>query len=305
MQRLPATEHHPPAEESRRKTKAPSAVRPYAWMLLGSLSFALMGTMAHALGQHLDWQVVALARAGLPLLFATVLAVAGGDRLVLWQPRVLWLRSIAGSLSMMGTFYALSRLPASDVFTLTNMFPIWIALLSWPLLRKAPSAGVWLAVASGVAGVALIQQPHFAAGNFACLVALACSLATALAMIGLHRLRDLDTWAIVAHFSGVALVLGVACFFVFGRATPARDVFQPQPLLLLLGIGVTATVGQLFLTKAFAAGPPAKVSVVSLAQIVFVMALERLLFGHTFSPATLLGIALVVAPTAWVMARRG
>jgi drug/metabolite transporter (DMT)-like permease len=73
---------------------------------------------------------------------------------------------------------------------------------------------------------------------------------------------------------------------------------------MLLGVGVTATVGQLFLTKAFASGPPAKVSVVGLTQIVFAMLLERLLWDHTFRPASLLGTILVMAPTAWLMAYR-
>jgi hypothetical protein len=30
-------------------------------MLCGSFAFALMGTLAHALGRHCDWQVIALA----------------------------------------------------------------------------------------------------------------------------------------------------------------------------------------------------------------------------------------------------
>ena len=38
---------------------------------------------------------------------------------------------------------------------------------------------------------------------------------------------------------------------------------------MLLTVGVCATVGQLFLTKAFRAGPPAKVSVVALTQAGF------------------------------------
>jgi drug/metabolite transporter (DMT)-like permease len=290
--------------ETSKRAVAEQSLLPYWWMLIGSASFALMGTMARALRVTCDWQVIALARSGLPLLFAAAFALAAGAKLVFWWPRTLWIRSIAGSLSMMGTFFALTRLPVYEVFTLTNMFPIWVAVLSWPLLGELPPGRVWLAVASGVVGVVLIQQPHFARGNFACLVALACSLCTAVAMIGLHRLHGLHTWSIVAHFSGVALVFSVVCFFLFDRALPPENALHEQPLLLLVGVGVTATVGQLCLTKAFAAGPPAKISVISLTQIVFAMILEWILFGHTFNADTLLGIVLVVVPTAWLMARR-
>lgn len=273
-------------------------------MLLGSMAFALMSTMAHALASSCDWQVIALARSSMALLFAAILALSAGVRLVLWRPRTLWLRSVAGSCSLIGTFFALTRLPVSDVLTLTNTFPIWVALLSWPVLGEPPSGRVWLAVASGVAGVLLIQQPHFAEGNFASLVALGSSLTTAVAMIGLHRLRTIDVRAIVVHFSGVSSLFCIASLFLFDRNNTPGVFFDERLLLMLLGIGLSATVGQLFLTKAFASGPPAKVSVVGLTQIVFAMALEMLFWRQSVTPATLLGMFLVLGPTAWLMLRR-
>jgi drug/metabolite transporter (DMT)-like permease len=74
---------------------------------------------------------------------------------------------------------------------------------------------------------------------------------------------------------------------------------------LLLGVGGFATVGQLFLTKAFASGPPARVSVVGLAQVGFTMLLEIAFWQRSFSAWTLVGIALVIAPTAWTLLRAG
>jgi drug/metabolite transporter (DMT)-like permease len=280
------------------------SLSPYLSMLVGSMAFAVMSTLAHALGPSCDWQIIALARSSLAFLFAIILAMSAGVRLVLWRPRTLWMRSLAGSCSLIGTFFALTRLPVSDVLTLTNTFPIWVALLSWPLLGEAPSGRVWLAAACGVAGVILIQQPHFAEGNFASLVALASSVSTAFAMIGLHRLHRIDVRAIVVHFSGVSVLFCLASLLLFERTTTPGIILDRRLLLMLLGIGVTATVGQLFLTKAFASGPPAKVAVVGLTQIVFAMILEMLLWRHTFTPGTLLGIILVLAPTAWLIVHR-
>jgi drug/metabolite transporter (DMT)-like permease len=274
-------------------------------MLLGSLSFALMATLAHALRTSYDWQAIALARSLLPLVLVSAVAVGTDTKLVLWRPRTLWVRSIAGSLSMVGTFFALTRMPVSDVMTLTNMFPVWVAVLSWPLLGEAPTGSVWLAVASGVVGVVLIQQPHLAEGNYAAPIALSCSLSTAVAMLGLHRLQGIDAKAIVVHFSGVALLFCTAAYFVFERGNTSAGVLTVPNGLMLLGTGVTATFGQLFLTKAFAAGPPAKVSVVALSQIVFALILEVALFGRSIHALTLLGMALVVGPSAWLLARAG
>jgi drug/metabolite transporter (DMT)-like permease len=273
-------------------------------MLLGSMAFAAMGTLAHALGPFCDWPLIALVRSSLVLLFAAILARSAGVRLVFWGPRTLWMRSLAGSVSLIGTFFALTRLPVSNVLTLTNTFPIWVALLSWPLLGEPPSGRVWLAVGSGVAGVALIQQPHFAEGNFASLVALASSLSTAIAMIGLHRVQKIDVRAIVVHFSGVASLFCLASLFLVEGTATSGVMLDKRLVLMLLGVGLTATVGQLFLTKAFASGPPARVSVVGLTQIVFALGLEMVIWPHSLTPATLLGMALVLAPTAWLMVHR-
>jgi hypothetical protein len=72
-------------------------------------------------------------------------------------------------------------------------------------------------------------------------------------------------------------------------------------LLLLLGVGVTATVGQLCVTRAFTDGPPARVAVVGLMQIVFALGLDLVFAEPYLSALTLAGIGLVLAPTAWVM----
>ena len=291
-------------KDTSKTTPSPKSVFPYVWMLCGSLSFTAMSELTHALRVRCDWQVIASVRAALALLFALLLARVSGVKLVFWRPRTLWLRSIAGSLSLVGTFFALTRMPASDVLTLTNMFPIWVALLSWPLLGERPSARVWLSAVSGITGVLFIQQPHFAEGNFASLVALGSSFFTSLAMIGLHRLSEIDPRAIVVHFSAVGLLFCLPTFLLFDLNFEARTIFATTNALTLLIVGVTATIGQVFLTKAFAAGTPAKVSIVALTQVVFSMVIELVVWQRPFGLTTLLGFALVLIPTAWVLLRR-
>jgi drug/metabolite transporter (DMT)-like permease len=277
-------------------------------MLCGSLSFACMGVLANDLGSSCDWRVIALARSGLALLFAALLARAAGARLVFRRPGILWVRSLAGSVSLVCTFYALTRLPPHVVLTLTNTFPLWVAVLSWPLLGERPAGSVWLAAGCGVLGVLLIQRPFHhesvGAGDVAALLALVSSFATAVAMLGLHHLQEVDTRAIVVHFSSVAVLFCLGAIAVGGPVAHLGGVLQARTLVALLGVGLTATVGQLFLTRAFAAGPPARVSVIGLTQIVFALALDVGLLHQPFHPSTLLGVALVLAPTAWVMALR-
>jgi drug/metabolite transporter (DMT)-like permease len=282
-----------------------SSVLPYVWMLLGSFSFAVMAMMSHQLGSLCDWRITALARSGLAFAFAAALAPAVGSRLVFRRPCILWVRSLAGSVSLVCAFYAQSLMRPPELLTITSTFPLWVALLSWPLLRERPSAVVWLSAVTGVAGVFLVYDPHLEGGALAAALAFLASFCTAIAMLGLHRLQDLDTLAIVVHFSGVAFAFCVALVFLGPNGPPVWSrAAAPEAFLRLLGVGVTATIGQFFLTRAFAGGPPAKVSVVGLTQIVFAIGLDVLASDRSFTPTALLGMVLVMAPTAWVMAGR-
>ena len=278
------------------------AGRPYLWMLCGSFAFTLMAELAHVLTRECDWQTVAVFRSGLVTLFALAIALAAGARLVFWPWR-LWVRSVAGSGSMVCTFYAFWRLPAADVVTLTNTFPIWVAVLSWPLYRQAPGGRLVLAILVGILGVALVEQPHLEAGNLGVLTALAAAFWTAVAMLGLHSLKHLDPRAVVVHFSAVATVFCTAALLLLPRSPGPGVLTDPWVLARLVAMGVCATAGQLCLTKAFGGGHPGLVSVVGLTQIVFALGFDAWLFGRTLDAVTLAGTVLVILPTAWVLLR--
>jgi drug/metabolite transporter (DMT)-like permease len=280
------------------------SVAPYLWMLGGAFAFSLMTTLAHFLRDRFSWQAIAIGRTTVPFLLTALSAWWASGRLVVLGPRALWLRSLAGSTSLVLAFFSFTRLPVADALTLTNLFPIWVALLSWPMLRQRPPAFVWGCVACAVCGVAFIQQPHLASGNLASLAAMFASFASALAMIGLHRVQGLDTRAIVWHFSGTALIFAVVARWLLVGTIPGEvQPATPIDWLFLLGVGTTATIGQYCLTKAFTLGVPSKVSVVGLSQVGFALVLEMLFEHRDYNALTLTGMLFVLAPTAWLLLR--
>lgn len=279
-------------------------VRPYLLMLCGSFSFTIMAVLVHDLVQVsrvCDWQTTAFLRAGLVALFAALKAKVAGIRLV-WKPARLWVRSVAGSCSMVCTFYAFGQLPTADVITLTNTFPLWVALLAWPLYGQRPSRAILVAIALGIVGVALVEQPHFAQRNWGVAAALAAALFTAVAMLGLHALKGIDPTAVVVHFSTVATVVCAIVLLLTSHEQNWWRLGEGSAWIKLLGMGLAALIGQIFLTLAFVGGAPAAVSVVGLTQIVFALAFDAWLFGHPVDILALLGTALVIAPTAWILA---
>ena len=279
-----------------------TALRPYLWMLVGSLAFAWMGIWGHEAGAVFSWQLVAIVRCSMPLVIMAILALAAGAKLVFFRPPVLWMRSLSGSFSLIGVFFALPLMSVADIFTFTSIYPIWVALLSWPILGEAPTPAVWLSVLSGVFGVALIERSDLGGTNYVALIPLGVSVFTALAMMGLNQLKDIDPRAVVVHFSMVALSFAIAAFFLF-RRKPTRDTALLWPVAELIGMGLMATIGQLCLTMAFTRGNAARVSVVGLMQVVFTLILEPIVLGHAFDVIKLVGVPLVIAPAAWLMLR--
>src|SRR5262249_8545603 len=137
----------------------------------------------------------------------------------------------------------------------------------------------------------------------AVILSLSAALTSAVAMLGLHRLKGLHPWAIVVHYSGVATLFVLASWAV-GPPVDLSPLAESNVILLLVGGGATATLGQLCVTRAFTAGQPARVAIVGLMQIIFALGLDLLFDAASLQWTALVGIALVLLPTAWVMAGR-
>jgi drug/metabolite transporter (DMT)-like permease len=274
-------------------------------MLLGAAAFAVMATLSRRASlDGCDWRLVTLARAGLMLVFAFALARVRRVPLLFPGPRPLWLRSLAGSAAIFCTFYAYTHLPVGDASTLVNMVPVWVTLLSWPVLGVRPGARVWAAVAVCLAGVVLIAEPHFRAGGLGAAAGVASSLFTAVVMMSLHRLGDVDPRAIVVHFSVFATAATGAVFLASPEAVRQVATLSAGTAALLLSLAFAGTIGQIALTRAFAQGSPPRVSLVGMSQIPMAVLLEILFLGRSGGARSFAGMALVVAPTAWLLLRR-
>ena len=279
-------------------------MKAYLWMLFGTFNFATMGALSHslALGRS-DWRLVALARAALMLLFAVPIAMAAGAKLTLRGCPTLWVRSISGSVGLLGMFYTLTHLHISESITLLNLTPIWVAILSWAYFRERPALKVCLAIAVGAVGVVLIARPHFDQARVALVVGGLSSICTAVAVLSLTRVGHLDAHAVVVHFSAVATATTAVYFLASGQGLAQAIPTGAPDILKLLGVGLTGTVGQIALTRAFAQGDASRVSIVGLTQLLFAVGYDRLIWDREYTAGTLAGMVLVAAPTAWLLTR--
>lgn len=279
-------------------------MKAYLWMLCGTFTFATMGALSHslALGRS-DWRLVTLARAALMLLFALPFALVTGTKLTLRGSPTLWMRSLSGSLGLLGMFYTLTHLHISESITLLNLTPIWVAVLSWIFLKQRPGLKVAAAIAVSLVGVLLIARPHFDQARVALIVGALSSVCTAVAVLSLNRLGHVETNTIVVHFAAVGTAVTAIVFAASGQDYSRAIPTGTTELLKLLGVGLTGTIGQVALTRAFALGDASRVAIVGLTQLLFAVGYDRLLWHREYTAGTLVGMALVAAPTAWLLTR--
>ena len=273
--------------------------RGLGWMILAQGCFAWMNVCTRFGARHLPWAEIAAVRFLVGALLAVAVARLGARSLRVSDRGGTWRRSIFGTLAAAGSFYALgsSRVAVGDAATLGATTPIFVALLSRPLLGERVGRHVALAVALAFAGVAVLVRPSFAIAWPVALVATVGAFFYALAMIWLRRIGPGESHeAIVLHFS----LVGLATMIVL--AIPAwRWPVWPGGLALL-GAGLGGGGAQLAMTRAYALHRAAPVSAISNLGVVFTYLLAIPVFGDLPAPWQLVGAALVIGATVLLTA---
>lgn len=275
-----------------------------AWMLFSAFCFALMGAFTHALVGTFDWRVTGFARAFINFIFVTILAFSTKKPLIFFSaPSNLWWRSVIGTLSIVCTFYVFANLPLAEATSLTNLVPIWMALLVAFVGNQAVPRSVLISILSGIAGVYFIQQPRFDQSNIAIGVGILQALLAAIAVYNLHRVKNVHPTTIVAHFTGVAsIITGLVLLPALPSLLDASKYSWPV-IIELLGIGLSGTAAQLAMTRAYMLGNPAQNATVGLAQVAFATVFDVVIWNRSFSGETILGILLITVPSAFFAAR--
>ncbi|MFZ5623175.1 MAG: DMT family transporter [Gemmatimonadota bacterium] len=262
------------------------------WMCLAQALFALMNIGTRIASREVSWAQVASARFLVGMLVAIGVGVSRGSRLVPTDRTNTWWRAIFGTLAALGSFYALAsdRLPVGDAATLNATAPIFVALLAGPLLGERVGGRLYVAIAGGFLGVALIVRPSFAGAAHVAAVATAAAVSYALAMIWLRKIGPSESSeAVVLHFSAVAFVTTLALSLSHWR-TPS-----PMGWLVLAATGLAGGGAQLAMTRAYALQRAAPVSALNYLQVALTYVLAIPVFGDHPGMSQVAGAAVIVA----------
>jgi drug/metabolite transporter (DMT)-like permease len=261
-------------------------------MLGAQACFAIM-SLATRLGSFtLPWTEIAAARFLVGALVAIVVAAVQGTSLRLTDRRSTWYRSVFGTCSALGTFYALGspRIAIGDAVTLSATGPIFVALLSAPLLGESVSGRLGIAVFVSFLGVLAVVKPTLTAALPVALAATAGAFCYALAMIWLRRIGPNESGeAIVLHFSIIAAATMLALSIPVWRTPDRRSAWY------LVVTGVMGGLGQVAMTRAYALERALRLSALGYLGIVFTYVLAIPLFGERPGILQAIGALLVIA----------
>jgi drug/metabolite transporter (DMT)-like permease len=271
-------------------------------MVVGQLMFTAMNIMSRLGGQGLPWSEVAGVRFVIGALVAMLIAQVQGNSLRTTNRTYTWLRSISGTLASLCFFYSITspRIPLGDAITLGATAPIFVALLSVPLLGERVGPHVLVAVTLAFLGVIGVVQPTFHSALDVAVIATLGALGYGFAMIWLRKMGpNENSEGVALHFSVVAAVANMAI------AIPVWKTPTPSGMFWLVGTGVTGGIGQVVMTRAFAMSRAAPLSVLGYLSIIFTYLLAIPIFGERSGAmqiggaALVIGAGLILAYDAW------
>lgn len=205
---------------------------------------------------------------------------------------VIFVRAFAGTIGMLGNFYAIDHLVLSDASMLNKMSPFFVIVFSFIFLKEKLTPFQILTVAGAFAGSMFIIKPSFQIVEFfpalmGFIGGMGAGLAyTCVRYLGQHGVKGP---VIVAYFSGFSCLVTLP-FLIFD--------YHPMTftqVLCLLGAGTAAAGGQFSVTAAYTYAPGKEISVYDYSQLIFTTILGFFFFGDIPDGWSFLGYFIIVA----------
>lgn len=212
----------------------------------------------------------------------------------------LFLRAITGFLGIVLNFYAIDHLGSiSDASILNKLSPFFAIVFSIFLLKEKPKIMELLLVSIAFVGAMFVVRPSF---DMSVLPALSGFLSGACAgfaytcvrILGMKGERGLMT---IFFFSAFSTLVALPVFII--QYAPMTAI---QFLYLILA-GISAAVGQFFITAAYRHAPAKEIAVFDYAQVLFAAILGYFILSQIPDVWSFVGYAIIIgaAVTKWAL----
>lgn len=275
--------------------------------LAGMILLCGMDAVAKALGPHLNvFQITFIRYLGAVVWIALYIVLTRGS----WPAPRNWRRHLLRGVTIVITaclfFFAVTRLPLAIVTALAMTAPVYVALIGIVLFGERPTPTLWVAIALGIAGSAVIVlgggSLTLSGDPLAWVAALLAPVAYATAISLVKHHADDESAAALTMASGIVSALVALPLAVPGLALPTVDVW---PLMLLIGfLGAT---GFMLLTIGLRTTPASAFAIVDYMSILWAALFGFLFFSEIPELRFWIGGALIIAACAigaWSAAAR-
>ena len=191
---------------------------------------------------------------------------------------------------------SLARLPLSEVIAILFVGPLFIAVLSGPLLGERVSIHRWLAVLIGFSGMLIIVRPGSATFQIAALLPVVAALAGATRDIVTRRISKGETSMAILFYSMVALTFAGLATVPFGW----RPMDAGQ-LAIAAFTGVMFGLGHYLIIEGYRYAEASVISPYRYASLIWAVALGFILWGEIPSVWVLVGAPLVVGSGLYIL----
>jgi S-adenosylmethionine uptake transporter len=265
------------------------------WMLVAAVLFSVMGAMVKfAIQQYSVLEVV---------FYRSLIGVAVLYAFVLWRRETLatpvarthLTRGVVGTAALSLWFFATGALPLGTAMTLNYTSPLFLAALAVGVALRSGERVNWrlvAAIAIGFVGVVLLLQPTYSSEQ--AVAAVAGLLSGVLSAIAYWYVRTLGRlgepeWRTVFYFALSGTLIGF-----IGALMHGFSPHDARGVALLAGVGVTATLAQLAMTRAYAYGNTLVVANLQFVAVVAASLLGIAVFGDHIPLIGWIGIAIII-----------
>ncbi len=296
-----------------------------AFVLAGILAISLNDVLIKQLSGHYPLHEIVFTRSVLALLFSLVLVKAEGGWQILKTRKPL-LHATRGLLIVaanMSYFAALAALPLADATALFFAAPLFITLLSIPVLGEKVGPLRMTAVLFGFAGVLLMQRPwadteSLEVSRLVLLLPVFSALTYALNQLMTRRLGAETKASALSVYIHVAFIVVSLGFFLVagdGRFAELSDNASIQFLLrawvwpsaadawVLLGLGFNAAIVGYCLSQAYRLADAATVAPFEYAGLPLAVLWGWVVFADLPEWEVWAGIALILGSGLFVFLR--
>jgi len=216
-----------------------------------------------------------------------------------WRTRhpVLQLMRSAFLLSATICFFGgLRYLPLAEGTAITFLAPIFIIVLSGPLLGERPNRARWFASVAGFLGILILVRPGSAIFHPATLLLVAAALCNAFYFLMTRMLADESVYTTL-FYSALAGTVGLSLILPW-HIDAGVLTWRDGALFLLLGL--FAGLGHWFVISAYLLAPASVLTPFTYLQMVWATSYGFAIFGQLPDRWSALGMAIIVASGLWL-----